>query len=383
MIAHLKKIYREIGRDGLVLIACTLSVFFASYLCVVVQFLAFIYAIRKYSLKRILSAPYAILPTILLVPGLAVGFYYKNYLGLMILIMFFMLYIFSIYEKFMMTEQIRDFIIYTAIISSIIAAIAAAVQKYPNPNFRSVSLFLNANFYGYLCELMLVLIIYAFYCWGPKPIFFIAAAANALGMWMSGCRSAWLATAAGIVVLIICLKKYRHLIFAAIAFGFLSALALLFPEVLFPRLQSLSNDKSLRVLIWKTAWGYVKENPIFGHGMFAYYTLSTGRAHNAHAHDFILDVLVNFGIVGFIIVAIFIFLIMRDLIKNLKYNKTCALVIAALSAAFVHGIDDIPFIGVQTSSFTILIIALAGTYGIYTKPELLHNADDLECNTDE
>lgn len=381
MIEHIKKTYWEIGSDGLVLIACTLSLFFASYLCVIVQSLALIYAIRKYSFKRILSAPYAVFPAILMIPALAVGVYFKNYLGLMILCLFFFLYIFSIYVNFMMTEKIRDCIIYVAIISSIITAIAAAVQKYPNPCYRSVSLFLNANFYGYFCELTLVVVIYAFYCWGPKPIFFIAAAANILGIWMSGCRSAWAALAVGITVLMICLKKYRHIIFVAATTGVVALLISLIPNIIFPRYQSFDNDKSLRVLIWKTALGFIKENPIFGHGMFAYYVLSTGRAHNAHAHNLILDLLVDFGIVGFIIIAVFVFFVVRDLIKNLKFNKTCALVLAVLAAAFVHGIDDIPFIGVQTSSLTMMIIALAGTYGTYTKSEILRAADKLENDT--
>lgn len=313
-----------------------------------------------------------------MIPGVAVGLYFKNYLGVLILCLFFSLYIFSIYESFMMTEKIRDCIIYTSIISSIITAIAAAVQKYPDLSFRSVSLFLNANFYGYFCELMLVVIIYAFYCWGPKPLFFIAAAANILGLWASGCRSAWAAVAVGIIILMVCLKKYRHLIFVAVGAGVVVILIALFPQVIFPRFQSIDNDKSLRVLIWKTTLGFIKENPIFGHGMFSYYALSTGRAHNAHAHDLVLDLLLNFGVVGFIIIAIFFFFVIRDLIKNTKFNRTCALVLAVLAAAFIHGIDDIPFIGVQTSGFTIMIIALSGTYGVYTKPELLQDTDEFE-----
>lgn len=367
MIDYIKKAYAKTGNDGLVMFLCTLSIFFTFYACVIVQLIALIYAVRKYSFKKILGAPHMIYPVLLMIPAIITGIFFRNYLGIFILLLFFILYLFSIYAQYMMTEDIRGYIINTVALSSIVTAVIALIQKYPNTGFRSVSLFLNANFYGYFCELTIVVMVYAIYKSGPKPMYFLSIAANIAGIAASGCRSAWTATAVGIIILMVCLKKYRHLIFTAFIGAAAALIVFLLPQVIFPRYSAFSSDKSLRFLIWKTAMGYIRENPVFGHGMFAYYALSSGRAHDAHAHDFILDLLINFGGVGTLILIVFGILVVRDLIKNLKTNKTCALVLAVLAAAFVHGFTDVPFIGVQTSSLTAMIIALAGTYGVYTK----------------
>lgn len=365
MLDYLKKIYSKIGKDGIVLICVIFSVFFTFYLCVIIQFIALLYAMHKYSLKKIPTFPYVLFPSLLMIPALATGLYFKNYLGIVILCLFFLLYIFSNYEQYMMTPEIGDVLIKLAAIFSIFSALAAFIQKYPYVGFRATSTFVNANFYGYVCELMLVILIYAIYNFGPNPLFFISIAANIGGITASGCRSAWTAAAAGILVLMLLLKKYRHFIFSIAISAVAAILVLTVPQFIFPRYAAFTSDKSLRFLIWKTSLGYIKDNPLLGHGMFAYYALSQGRAHDAHSHNFILDLLVNFGIVGTLILAIFAFLVVRSLIKNLKHNKRCALALAVLTAAFVHGFTDVPFIGIQTSSFTALIVSLAGIYGNY------------------
>lgn len=368
LIKKIKNLYSEIGCDGLVLILCAVSMFFTFYLCTAVQLAALIYAIRKYSSRKIYNAPHNIFLFVLAIPAVCTGIYFKNYLGLLILLGFYLLYIFSIYENLMMTPRIRDILIDVVALSSIVSFFAAAIQKYPNPSFRSISFFVNANFYGYVCEITIVIMIYALYSLKSKRLYAGAICACILGIALSGCRSAWFAAFAGMVIVMLCLKKYRHLTVSIITCAAAAVLVLTVPRFIFPRYSAFKSDKSLRFLIWKTAAGYIREHPVFGHGMFAYYAISTGRAHDAHAHDLILDLLVDFGIVGTLLVAVFMFFVIRAFIKNLKSNGSCAAALGIFAAAFVHGVTDIPYIGIQPASITMLALAFGGMYGVYSTP---------------
>lgn len=370
-ILNLKnKFTRHADHEGMLILICTASIFLPFYLCALPLFLLFIHILLKNENNLNIFTPqhsgwfYAFATL-----GVAVGVIHQHLLGVFVFGFVIIMFLLSFYIQSIMTEDMRYNIIFIIAIGSIIAAIDSFIQKYPNTSFRSVSFFGNADYYAYICELLIVVLVYAIYEYGPNPLYFAAILANLGGVLTSGCRTAWPAIFVGAVVVMACLKKYRHVIIMAGVATLTGIAILLVPQFIFPRYGKFDNDKTLRLLIWKTAIGFIKTHPFFGQGMLTYLTLSVGRAHDAHAHDLLLEFLLNYGIVGTAIAAVYAVLLLRDLLKNIRINTACAAVLGVVAATFIHGITDLPFIGPQTGATLVITLSIAGICGKYTKPK--------------
>lgn len=285
---------------------------------------------------------------------------FYRWFGVVIVILIFMLALFGFILQREMTEYLAKNMITTMAYMSIIAATAALLQKIPVITYRSVSFFANANYYAYICETFIIALIYAIYKFGNKPVFYIAVVSNIIGIASSGCRTAWIAILVGIIALLICLKKYLHLIIFSSAAAVCGILVSLFPLVFFPRHTDFGSDSSLRYLIWKTSIGFFKQYPIFGQGMLSYYSLSKGRPHDLHSHNLILDILLNYGVIGSLLLTVFVVFLVIAAIKHLKARPIGAISVAVIFATLAHGFTDIPFFGLTTFSILIIFLSFAG-----------------------
>lgn len=294
--------------------------------------------------------------------AVAVGTIYSHFQGIVVFELLILLFLLGFYSQSIMTEKLRCDMFKVISVGSIVVAAAAFVQKIICLTFRSTSFFYNANYYAYVCEILIVILIYALYKYGSNPLFLAAVVSNFCGILASGCRTAWLAVFFGILVVMICLKKYHHIL-VLLGVGIIIGLGIYFiPQLIFPRYINFYSDESLRMLIWKTTIGYIKQHPLFGQGMFTYFLISTGRAHDTHAHNLFLDLILNFGIVGTAIITTFFVLVVQDLIKGLRKNAPFAMALGIIAASFVHGFTDVPFIGLQSGAMFILMFSLAGLY---------------------
>lgn len=285
---------------------------------------------------------------------------FYRWFGVVIVIMIFILALFGFILQREMTEDLAKKMITAMAYMSIIATVAALLQKIPIITFRSVSFFANANYYAYICETLIIALIYAIFKFGNKPIFYIGLAVNIIGIVSSGCRTAWIAILVGIIVLLICLKKHLCLLIFSSASAVCGILVYLFPVVFFPRHADIGSDSSLRYLIWNTSIGFFKQYPIFGQGMLSYYSLSQGRAHDLHSHNLVLDLLLNFGVIGSLMLTVFIVFLVIAAIKKLKTRPIGAISIAVIFATLAHGFTDIPFFGLTTVSLLIIFLSFAG-----------------------
>lgn len=97
-----------------------------------------------------------------------------------------------------------------------------------------------------------------------------------------------------------------------------------------------------RFTIWENAWNMFLLKPIFGHGVGYFHSV-----YESYPHNLFLDVLVTYGILGFIAIGTLIFLSLRKLIKYKKANRLLGLVFFCLwfpKLLFsVHFIGDMGF----------------------------------------
>ena len=372
-ISVIKKMRTIFDSDEKLIIICTASVFLPCYLSSAVCLIAFVYImLRRDNVTAKFLKPQSCWFYAFSALAVAVGTYYKHWFGILMYEILFAAILFGFYIQSVMNEDICRNIFKTVAYGSILTAVAALVQKYPNIGFRSDSFFGNANYYAYICELSIIALTYAVYKYGANALYITAVAANIIGILASGCRTAWPAFFCGVIVIMICVKKYLHLaIFSAAGLAISIGLKFL-PQILFPRFKDFGSDKSLRFLIWNTAIKQIKSHFFFGQCMQTYFSVSSGRAFDFHAHDLILDLLINFGIIGTALLMVYVIYVVVGLIRRLHSNKDCAVALAILTSTIIHGITDLPFIGLQTGVLFILLFAVSG------KPEAKGQIDKIE-----
>lgn len=296
----------------------------------------------------------------------AVGLAHRNFYGIAPALLFFLFIVFALYAATVTEPCLTEAIADLTVAASVAELAAACVQKLLTPSMRTAAAFYNPNYYGFLCELTFLLCLYAAIRRGGLHacLWYGAGMAASLGgVVLSGCRSAWFAILTGILILLLAMRKYKAF-FSGLALTLLcSAAVLLFPSVFVPRASTFGETTSLRVLIWKTAVGAFLKHPLLGEGFLTYHMVTTGRAHRAHAHDLLLDCLVNFGLIGTALALLFLVPAMISWAKRAKKEPVCALALGLMAATLIHGITDVPVLGYQTGSMLMILLALAGPVG--------------------
>lgn len=83
-----------------------------------------------------------------------------------------------------------------------------------------------------------------------------------------------------------------------------------------------------------------------------------------HAHNILLDVLINFGIVGIIIVSP-IFLSICRIVYNIKHKNLFRLVLALTSIVVLHGMLDVTILWHQCAFIYLSVILAVGKIGSF------------------
>lgn len=295
------------------------------------------------------------------------GLMYRNLLGVACGLIFFLFILFGMYAWTIMTDKLAGQIIRLAAIMSIAAFAIAVVQKLMGID-RTPATFFNPNFYAFACEVVFILCVSALFSRKTGPLLYsLALAANLGGILLSGCRSAWLAVLGGVLVFLICTGKYKAC-GISLSFAAVCGIVLLLKPDLIPRSDDFGTTVTLRQMIWSAGYQAFLKHPLFGEGFLSYRfaTVGMGRAHMshgtviAHAHNILLDSLINFGLVGTAIALLFLVPAVVKWVKRRRHNPAGAIAVAIFTAMLIHGITDVPVLGYQTGSLTMLLLALSG-----------------------
>ena len=297
--------------------------------------------------------------------SIAAGLIHKNFIGDSAFLIYLCFIVFSLFAFTVMTEELSRRIIQLSSMLGIFAFIVAVVEHVLDKGDRSVSVFYNANYYGFICEIIILLAFYALLAYKNRRVFYLLAiAANFGGLLLSGCRSAWLAIFGGAIVIMICLRQYRKLLAVGIFGAACVAVLAIFPRFI-PRFGSMDTTESLRFLIWQTGIKGFLQHPLIGQGFMAYWMIShgMGRADQPHAHNILINALDSYGIVGVVLILIFLVPAIIACVKKLKVRPICALVLGISAAILIHGVTDDPVLGMQTGIFCMLALTLGGARG--------------------
>ena len=355
----------------------TISIFLPFYITIPVIFTVGIFFISdKDRLTAILNVPYVTLYVFLSLLLLVVPLIYKNYCGFACGILLIIFFILESYLSNVMTDKLFDWICNLCCVMSFFCAMIAIAERVLNLQDRVTALTNNANYYGYMIELMVLICFYKFIA-TKKPVFFIIIAADIAALIFTQCRSAWTALLVGLFILSWILKKKKTIMILVIITVAL-AVAIYFDPSLVPRDSILDLSLTNRIYIWSQAFKDFLRNPLFGRGLLAYYQIS---GSTAHAHNVLIDSLESTGIVGTAVFCVLVGSVIKELVNSWKSGNEqirarVALCGGVIGATLIHGITDTPIMGFQTGLFFFLILSLRPkiTYRSVSEPVLKRTA---------
>lgn len=318
---------------------------------------------RRITVFKNMHSPVIIILLILL---LVVPLYYKNYYGLLVGLLIDFYFIIALYARSFMTAKLFEKICDLCCSLSILCASFGLIQRFTyrptlsTPFLRVPSTFFNPNFYAYIIELVILIAVYRLLIDKKYKLFYLLTIALNLGaLFLTDCRSAWLGLFFGVIVIFIILKKPIHSIITIMVTVTITASAYIFPWLI-PRLFMIERASSKRMDIWIKAMQDFYAHPFFGRGMLAYYQVS-GDIITPHAHDIFIDILECFGSIGTLALLIYFVYMIINMKKNFKLGDfqqkaAIAFVCGILSCTLVHGITDVPYVGIQTGALLFILM---------------------------
>lgn len=166
---------------------------------------------------------------------------------------------------------------------------------------RIRTVYFNPNLYAAMIVSFLILCMYLFLenpGWKRKTFYFSAALLNLTALIMTGSRGAMLALPAAVPLFLLFSKRKSLLKLCLGAEGGLIGLIMLHPGII-PRFDQMISINS-RLDIWRSALQQLKYHWLVGGGP-QYYQMLSGRLpirKAAHAHNILLDSLLNSGVIG-------------------------------------------------------------------------------------
>lgn len=304
--------------------------------------------------------------------GIMVPVFYGNWLGLAVGLAMCLIFIFALYARTVMTKPLLNRVIDISCVASVWCLGVAVVQQliFTEPSYRACATFMNPNYYATMIEFVVLLAVYRLLGnlrW-PNRLFYLGViGANIVGLYLCDCRTAWFALFLGIPVLLLINKRYKalalQLIFTA---AFLIALPWL-PNLL-PRLGSVGSSFDVRQSIWVTAIQGFLASPLFGEGGLTYQHIfrELGGYPTNHAHNLLLELLLNYGIAGVCLIAAYLMDNLKPLVRMLKQRsdpRLLSLIVATIVAVAAHGTMDATVFYIQTGMMLAVVLSCADVQG--------------------
>lgn len=294
---------------------------------------------------------------------------YQWYIGLAAGTGIVLVLLFLLFARSVVTEQSYELSLRICCCMSAVSFLFAVGQEVYNallvhdPNFRSDGGMLNPNYYGMVLEFAILVCVWKL-VFDPKngKTYMMLLGMNIVGLFLCDCRSAW---AAVFIAVFLLLYISGHKAYGLFYFTF-AALVLIAASTipgLFPRMDNIGPSFEIRMDVWLTALRGFLMHPLFGRGAMSYMLTypQTGGFATYHAHNILLDPLLNFGLVGTALLFTYFGMLYRQLWKRWKarlaLRSEFSLILAATAVVLIHGMTDVTILWLQTGMFFCLILS--------------------------
>jgi len=356
--------------DEMIILVLVGSIFVSIYATLAALILMLGYLIRKNRIRRLIEyAPGVGYLAAFCALTLIVSVLNDNRQGILMALALAVFFLAAIFMRQVMTRSLFETIIDVSLAASLFSFLVMVIQRFTLTDLedpRVVSTFGNANYFAAITEILILLCLYRLLGnkTGSRIFPSIVLACNLAGLYISDCRTAFAACGLSILVLLLLNQRYRAL-GLVVALDILLILAVSRIPDLLPRTSAVSVDLVLRVRIWQAAIRGILKHPVFGQGTGTYllcYARQGGPGAD-HAHNLILEPLLNYGLAGIALLlpySVTAFKSICRLMLSIRNHQTGYLVVSVLCCLVIHGIMDIPFFGAQTGLLLLTIISAAG-----------------------
>jgi O-antigen ligase len=270
------------------------------------------------------------------------------------------------------------FILFTALIS-----IVELVRFFIHPGQTGVPLSeYRLNFFGYPAtngqiKMMILLVIIPFllvkknYLMG-KLYLLLLILPVLLTFYLTNARNALLGLFAGLIIL----GALKNRIFLAALFVVTGSFILLAPLTVKERMLSIADldhpSNSSRIIMWETGVKMIKDAPLFGYGdvniknIYSRYRYPELHGEGSHMHNNVIQILVNFGILGLLswfALMVYIFIKQIGAFKKTKgdefLNLLAVISITSMAALHVCGLTEWNFGDAEFAAVFWFNLALA------------------------
>ncbi len=367
---HLNKTCKQLNTDIPCLCIVFLSVFavFCHYKAtsIILLICSIWILLTKGSIKNIFNKSGPFIAFAFLAMTAITAIYYKNNKGLSLSLIFTTVAIIGFYLQNKITKPLFEWmlcLIQFACIAVFIGCIITKIIHINEPPFRYELWFKNCNYLGSLMAGSALICAYKQLTGKGKTAFnCILFLICCIVIYLSGSLFAIIELLLSLCALLALNENYRLLgVFLAVCV--VGCIVLFSLPQLMPRLNESTVTTDNRVLIWQDTIRNIPNNFLFGKGFFAYKTLPDRRYPTSHSHNFVLDSLLSFGIVGTLLLGIFFITFYRNVFlcnQKLKKNKINCLILALSAGVLLHATTDMTMLWSQTSLFYALILSGIG-----------------------
>lgn len=293
---------------------------------------------------------------------------FRNWFGLMGGVVLWLMLVFMLYLFTVMTVRFYNNLIDLMLILSMPAMVFGVADKFVLHWFifqgRTSSVFFNANYYGYMLELFVIMALYRFekrHSTGYLIILF----ANLGSILLCDCRTAWVALAFALMFYAVHYKRDVKWVVIIMLVTVSVVIVVLSMPTLFTRMagEVLDYDFYKRKGIWGTSLRWIIKQPLFGYGMNAFRVIcirTNAKIVRWHSHNLVLNILLDYGVIGLAYFSCMAGKIVSVLNKPqfcVSYGLIRKLIMVATLATMIHGMTDVPVLGVQTALALIFIIS--------------------------
>ena len=380
----LRNFTRQYGIEGVLILMLLFSVMISVYVTIAVCLSIIIYMFARNKYYDVFSVmPKAIFRSVAVfcVMALIVSIARSNITGVYIALGIIIVALTGMFLSRYMTQELFETGISLCCWLSVVCFVVALFQLLTCADgYRIPSTFMNANYYAMVIEFVVTMCLYKLLSTRKKSVghvlrYCFIILVNIAGLFISGSRTGLVVTLSVLLLMFLLYKRYSLFWIALASIVVYAIVGFRYLDII-PRDCSIHNDFGTRLSIWVTALKGISLHPLFGGGGNAYtmiYTVFNG--HKAvHAHNLLLDMLLNYGIVGFTFVFvcfISMFKSMRKAAANTYNSQIRNVIYTALWCVLVHGITDVTIFWIQTSIIFLFIFSgyFAQTPRFYQMPE--------------
>lgn len=281
-----------------------------------------------------------------------------------------------IFITYTMTQRIFRVILSFTCLMSVFCFAIALIQRELGMSWiwgqRYSSVFSNPNYYAFYISLVVLFCIYNISKsrrWQSKLLYLLLIPMNLIALYLTECRTTF------VVLLLVCpvlLAFFQHkrwliLYLALLAVGCALLIAFRGHIPLLPRMDKIGEDFVKRLDIWEGALRSIQDAPLFGRGYNSYVRIHQlyGSFTADHSHNLILELFMDFGIVGAMVLFAYFFINIRKIIRLHRQNQChtrYALTIAVLVCVFLHGLLDITMLWPQTALLLMYVLGFSTDY---------------------